>query len=63
MENWHRAFRVRDFGAATIYESPDIISALRDDPRLAAFMKKLGLPDPSSVPNQWVTPPKQEAKS
>lgn len=47
-----RAFHVHDLGAATIYETPDIISALRDDPRLAEYMKKLGLPDPNTLPSR-----------
>ncbi len=54
-----RAFATRDTGVAAIYEDPFFVPALRNDPRLAAFMKKVGLPDPSTVPDPWA---KQAAK-
>jgi hypothetical protein len=46
---------MRDAGVAAIYEDPILIPALRKDPRLAAFMKKVGLPDPNTVPDPWAT--------
>jgi serine/threonine-protein kinase len=50
------AVQTRDATVAAMYEDPFLIPALRNDPRLAAFMKKVGLPDPSTVPNPWATP-------
>jgi hypothetical protein len=37
------------------------ISALRDDPRLAAYLKKLGLPDPNSLPFPGAIQPQADA--
>jgi TolB-like protein/Flp pilus assembly protein TadD len=45
-----RGLEIRDPGVATIYEQPYLIPKLRGDPRLAVLLKKLGLPDPASVP-------------
>ena len=44
------ALDVRDPGVASIYEQPYLIPKLRGDPRLAVLLKKLGLPDPASLP-------------
>jgi len=59
-----RALQTRDSTVAAMYEDPFVIPALRNDPRLAAFMKKVGLPDPSTVPDPWAiaTKPTQEAR-
>ena len=51
-----RGLAMRDPGVSALYEDPFLVPALRNDPRLAAFMRKLGLPDPSTVPNPWATP-------
>jgi serine/threonine-protein kinase len=50
------ALEIRDPGVASIYEQPYLIPKLRGDPRLTALLKKLGLPDPSTVPNPWAAP-------
>jgi TolB-like protein/Tfp pilus assembly protein PilF len=44
------ALDIRDPGVATIYELPYLIPKLRGDPRLSVLLKKLGLPDPASLP-------------
>jgi TolB-like protein/Flp pilus assembly protein TadD len=48
-----RGYEIGDPGIAIIYEDPIFVSAFRDDPRLAAFAKKLNLPDPRDVPDPW----------
>lgn len=48
-----KGYAIRDPGVAIIYEDPIFVPALRDDPRLAAFAKKLGVPDPHDVPDPW----------
>ncbi|HZX70564.1 MAG TPA: tetratricopeptide repeat protein [Rhodanobacter sp.] len=47
-----RALRDRDPGVATIYELPYLIARLRDDPRLATLLHKLGLPTPAELAAQ-----------
>lgn len=44
-----RGLEIRDSGVASIYEQPYLIPGLRDDPRLAQFLRKLGLPTPAEV--------------
>ena len=44
-----RGYDTRDSGVTVLYEDPIIVHALRSDPRLAAFTRKLGVPDPNSV--------------
>jgi hypothetical protein len=52
----NRGLAMRDPGVAALYEDPFLVPALRNDPRLAVFMKKLGLPDPNTVSDTWATP-------
>jgi len=56
------ALDIRDPGVATIYELPYLIPKLRGDPRLAVLLKKLGLPDPASLP-AFSAPPAPAAAS
>jgi Tfp pilus assembly protein PilF len=49
-----KGYAIGDPGVAIIYEDPIFIAAFRDDPRLAAFAKKLKLPDPHEVPDPWI---------
>ena len=49
-----KGYAIGDPGVAIIYEDPIFIAAFRDDPRLAAFAKKLNLPDPHEVPDPWI---------
>ncbi|HEV2607678.1 MAG TPA: tetratricopeptide repeat protein, partial [Xanthomonadaceae bacterium] len=51
-----QALQTRDSTVAGIYEDPFLIPALRKDQRLAAFMKKVGLPDRSTVRDPWASP-------
>jgi TolB-like protein/Flp pilus assembly protein TadD len=44
-----RAVQARDPTAATIYEAPMDLAALRADPRFAEFCRKAGLPTPAEV--------------
>ena len=48
-----KAYAARDPGVAILYEDPIVAPLLRDDPRFAAFVTKLNLPDPHDVPNPW----------
>ena len=50
------ALDIRDPGVATIYELPYLIPKLRGDPRLADLLKKLGLPDPATLPTPAAWP-------
>jgi len=50
-----RDYATRDSGVTVLYEDPIIVHALRSDPRLAAFTRKLGVPDPSTVPDPWAS--------
>ena len=52
----NRGLAARDPGVAALYEDPFLVPALRNDPRLAVLMKKLGLPDPNTVSDTWATP-------
>ena len=45
-----KGYAIRDPGISIIYEDPIFAPALRDDPRLAAFAKKLGMPDRTTSP-------------
>ncbi len=55
-----RAVKAKDPTAASIYENlPEVVATLRKDPRFVAFSKKVGLPDPATVPATWA---KQEGK-
>jgi len=47
-----RAMQARDPTAATIYEAPMDLTALHEDPRFAAFCRKIGLPTPADVAAQ-----------
>lgn len=47
-----RALQARDPGVASIYEQPYLVPKLRNDPRLAVLLRKLGLPTPSEVAAQ-----------
>jgi TolB-like protein/Tfp pilus assembly protein PilF len=42
----------RDPGVASLYEQPYIVPKFRNDPRLAALCKRLGLPTPDEVQRQ-----------
>jgi tetratricopeptide (TPR) repeat protein len=44
-----RAIAERDPGMASIYEQPYLVPMLRDDPRLATALHKLGLPTPDEL--------------
>jgi serine/threonine-protein kinase len=44
-----------DPGVAAMYEDPFLVPALRQDPRLALVARRLGLPDPATVPARWPT--------
>jgi TolB-like protein/Tfp pilus assembly protein PilF len=44
-----RAVQARDPTAATVYEAPMDLTALHEDPRFAAFCRKVGLPTPAEV--------------
>jgi TolB-like protein/Tfp pilus assembly protein PilF len=57
-----RAVQTHDATVAALYEDPFLVPALRNDPRLAVFLKKVGLPDPGTVPNPWAAPPRQEGR-
>jgi TolB-like protein/cytochrome c-type biogenesis protein CcmH/NrfG len=57
-----KGYAIRDPGISIIYEDPIFAPALRDDPRLAAFAKKLGMPDPHDVPNPWASRPAATAR-
>ena len=49
-----RAVQAKDPTAASIYEnSPEVVATLRKDPRFVAFSRKVGLPDPATVPATW----------
>jgi serine/threonine-protein kinase len=45
-----RGLAARDPGVSALYEDPFLVPALRHDPRLAAIARKIGLPDPDSLP-------------
>ena len=47
-----RAMQARDPTAVTIYEAPMDLTALHEDPRFAAFCRKIGLPTPADVAAQ-----------
>ncbi|MEO6967849.1 MAG: hypothetical protein ABI132_05250 [Rhodanobacteraceae bacterium] len=44
--------KTRDPGVASIYEQPYLVPKLRNDPRLAVLLRKLGLPTPDQVAAQ-----------
>ncbi len=44
-----RAWQSRDTYIATLYEDPILFPKLRNDPRFAAFCRKVGLPPPDQV--------------
>ncbi|HTI95354.1 MAG TPA: tetratricopeptide repeat protein, partial [Rudaea sp.] len=46
-----------DPGVAAMYEDPFLVPALRQDPRLALVARRLGLPDPATVPARGPSPP------
>jgi TolB-like protein/tetratricopeptide (TPR) repeat protein len=46
-----RGLALHDPGVAAVYEDPFLIPALRNDPRLAVFLGKLGLPAPDNLPS------------
>ena len=48
-----RGIAKRDPGVAAMYEDPFLVPALRQDPRLALVARRLGLPDPATVPARW----------
>jgi serine/threonine-protein kinase len=48
-----RGYTIRDPGTTTLYEDPIVLPALRNDPRMKAFAKKIGVPDPDTVPDPW----------
>ena len=48
-----RGFTIRDPSTTILYEDPIVLHALRNDPRMTAFAKKIGIPDPSTVPDPW----------
>ena len=48
-----KGYAIRDPGVSILDEDPIFVPALRNDPRLAAFAKKLGVPDPSEVADPW----------
>jgi serine/threonine-protein kinase len=47
-----RGLAVRDPGISALYEDPFLVPTLRNDPRLTALIRKMGLPDPGTVPNR-----------
>jgi TolB-like protein/tetratricopeptide (TPR) repeat protein len=48
-----RGYAIRDPSTTILYEDPIVMPALRDDPRMKAFAEKIGIPDPSTVPDPW----------
>ena len=50
-----RGLAMRDPAIAALDEDPILVHALHNDPRLIVFTRKLGLPDPSTVPDAWAT--------
>ena len=48
-----RGYDIRDPTTMILYEDPIVLHALRDDPRMKVFAKKIGIPDPSTVPDPW----------
>ena len=61
-----RAFETRDTSVMSIYEEPpDIVGPLRNDPRFAAFCKKVGLPTPAEVAasRAWASQPATTASA
>ena len=48
-----RGYTIRDPSTTIFYEDPIVMHALRNDPRMTAFAKKIGIPDPSTVPDPW----------
>jgi serine/threonine-protein kinase len=45
-----RGLAMRDPGVSALYEDPFLVPALRNDPRLTTITRKMGLPDPGSLP-------------
>jgi TolB-like protein/Tfp pilus assembly protein PilF len=50
-----RGWAQRDPGVAALYEDPFLVPTLRHDPRLAAIARKIGLPNPDSLPGSAVS--------
>lgn len=48
-----RGYTIRDPSTTIFYEDPIVMHALRNDPRMTAFAQKIGIPDPSTVPDPF----------
>jgi TolB-like protein/Tfp pilus assembly protein PilF len=48
-----KGYAIRDPGVSILYEDPIFLPALRNDPRMVAFTRNLGVPDPDDVPDPW----------